>query len=118
MSEETASAGPDGRGTRRSFEAGHRPKFLVVVDDTVECSRAVHFAARRSARVGASLLMLAIVEEPEDFEWLGVGEAVIADATAEAETRLAEAVAAARKAAGIEAETLNGVRDVVGLLRT
>jgi len=46
---------------RRSFEAGHRPKFLVVVDETPECERAVYFAARRSARLGASMVMLGTV---------------------------------------------------------
>ena len=25
---------------RRSYEAGHSPKFLVVIDDTPECDRA------------------------------------------------------------------------------
>ena len=30
---------------RRSYEAGHKPKLLVVVDDTAECDRAVYFAA-------------------------------------------------------------------------
>jgi len=30
---------------RRSFEKGHKRKYLVVVDDSEECSRAVHWAA-------------------------------------------------------------------------
>ena len=30
---------------RRSYEAGHKPKWLVVIDDTPECDRAVYFAA-------------------------------------------------------------------------
>ena len=30
---------------RRSYEAGHKPKWLVVIDDTAECDRAVYFAA-------------------------------------------------------------------------
>ncbi len=34
---------------RRSYESGHRPKFMVVVDKTPECARAVHFASRRAA---------------------------------------------------------------------
>ena len=29
---------------RRSYEAGHKPKFLVIIDDTPECDRAVYFA--------------------------------------------------------------------------
>ena len=34
---------------RRTYEAGHRPKFLVVIDETPECDRAVYFAARRAS---------------------------------------------------------------------
>ena len=60
---------------RRSFETGHRPKFMVVVDETPECDRAAYFAGRRAARTGASLLMLAAVSPPDNFEWVGVGEA-------------------------------------------
>ena len=37
---------------RRSYEAGHKPKLLVVIDDTEECDRAVYFASRRAARIG------------------------------------------------------------------
>src|SRR5215212_3756020 len=59
---------------RRSFETGHRPKFMVVVDETPECDRAAYFAGRRAARTGASLLMLAAVSPPDNFEWVGVGE--------------------------------------------
>ena len=34
---------------RRSYEAGHKPKYLVVIDDTEECDRAVYWAAARRA---------------------------------------------------------------------
>jgi nucleotide-binding universal stress UspA family protein len=94
---------------RRSFEAGHRPKFMVVVDDTPECERAIHFAARRAARTGASLLMLAVTAPPDNFEWLGVGEAMLAEAAAEAEDRLEAAAGHARTAAGIEPEQVTRV---------
>ena len=40
---------------RRSYESGHSPKFLVVIDDTPECDRAVYFASRRALRTGASV---------------------------------------------------------------
>ena len=41
---------------RRSFETGHRPKFMVVVDETPECDRAVLFRRppRRPHRARAS----------------------------------------------------------------
>jgi nucleotide-binding universal stress UspA family protein len=89
---------------RRSFEAGHRPKFMVVVDDTPECSRAIRFAARRAARLGASMVMLAVTEPPEGFEWLGVGEAIRAEAEADAAETLEKAAAQARSAAGVDPE--------------
>ena len=91
---------------RRSFETGHRPKYLVVVDETPECSRAVHFAARRAARIVGGLVMLAVVEPPDDFEWLGVGEAMMAEAQEEAQDRLEAAAAQARGAAGVDPEQL------------
>jgi len=91
-------------GKRRSYESGHRPKFMVVVDDTPECARAIHFASRRAARTGASLIMLAIVDPPDDFEWIGVGEAMIEEASEEAERLLEAAAREARSAAGVEPE--------------
>ena len=89
---------------RRSYEAGHRPKFVVVVDETPECHRAVHFAARRASRTGASMVMLAAVDPPDDFEWIGVGEAMIAEGQDEAKKRLADAAKEARGAAGVDPE--------------
>ncbi|HEV2558365.1 MAG TPA: universal stress protein [Microvirga sp.] len=98
-------------GKRRSFETGHRPKFMVVVDETPECHRAVHFAARRASRTGASMLMLAAVDPPDDFEWIGVGEAMIAEAEEEAQKRLTEAAKEARSAAGLDPEQVLLVGD-------
>ncbi len=89
---------------RRSFEAGHRPKFLVVVDGTPEAGRAIHFAARRSARTGASLIMLGVVTPPDAFEWLGVGDAVRAEAEEEIAALLATAAESAEAAAGVVPE--------------
>ena len=101
----------DVRGKRRSYEAGHRPKFLVIVDETPECDRAIHFAARRVARTGASLIMLGVVTPPDNFEWLGVGDAMRAEAEDEAQERLEAAAAAARSAAGVEPEQVVRVGD-------
>ena len=89
---------------RRSYEAGHRPKFMVVLDGSAESGRALHFAARRTARLGARLVMLAVVEPPDDFEWIGVGDTLRAEAEDEAEARLAASASAARLAAGVESE--------------
>lgn len=89
---------------RRSYETGHRPKFLAVVDDSPECAKAVRFAARRCARLGASIVLLGVITPPADETWLGVGEMVQADAEAEAEELIDAAAAAVRSLAGLEPE--------------
>jgi hypothetical protein len=33
---------------RRSYEAGHKPKYLVIIDESPECDRAVYYASRRA----------------------------------------------------------------------
>jgi nucleotide-binding universal stress UspA family protein len=89
---------------RRCYEPGHRPKFLVVVDETPECDRAVYFAARRAGRVGADVVLLAIAE-PGDFEqWLGVSDVIKAEAAEEARERAEAAADRIRSVAGVEPE--------------
>jgi nucleotide-binding universal stress UspA family protein len=89
---------------RRSYEAGHTPKFLVVIDDTPECDRAFYFAVRRAARVGAKVLMLSVLT-PSDFSnWFGVGDVMREEAEAGARATLARYVDRAGKLAGIEPE--------------
>ena len=70
---------------RRSYEAGHRPKFLVVMDDSPECDRAAYFACRRAMRTGASVLMLRVIEmHDRNQQWLGVADIMRAEAQEEA----------------------------------
>ena len=87
---------------RRSYEAGHRPKFLVIIDDSPECSRAIYFAARRAGRVGADLVLLGLISPPEFQQWLGVESLIQAEAEEEAKKQLELAADAARAVAGIE----------------
>ncbi|GAB5509627.1 MAG: universal stress protein [Hyphomicrobiales bacterium] len=70
---------------RRAFEEGHQRKFLVVLDDTPECERAVVYAARRAERTGGMLAMAYIVPPSEFQHWLGVEEIMRAEAQAEAD---------------------------------
>jgi nucleotide-binding universal stress UspA family protein len=86
-------------------EASGQPrKFLVVIDETPECDRAVYFASRRAARTGGKLVMLAVPTVPGTQEWLGVGELMRAEAREEAERRLDEFAGRARNLAGIDPE--------------
>jgi len=74
--------------TRRSYEPGHKRKFLVVVDETPECDRAVYYGTRRAARTNGKLVMLAVVPVGEsNQQWLGVGDLMRQEAHEEVEKR-------------------------------
>ena len=62
------------RTRRRVHEEGHVRKFLVVLDETPECEKAVYFGAARSRNTGSMLTMLYVVEPPEFAHWLAVEE--------------------------------------------
>ena len=72
---------------RRSYEVGHSPKVLVVIDDSPECDRAVYFASRRALHSGsgATVLMLRVIETHDHGpQWLEVAEIMHAEAREEA----------------------------------
>jgi nucleotide-binding universal stress UspA family protein len=90
---------------RRSYETGHKPKFLVVIDDTPECDRAIYYASRRAARTGATVVMLRVVgTEDRNQQWLGVADIMRAEAHEEANAALDRAAARANALAGITPE--------------
>jgi nucleotide-binding universal stress UspA family protein len=91
--------------TRRSYEAGHSPKFLVVIDDSPECDRAVYFASRRALRTGASVIMLRVIETHDrNQQWLGVADIMRAEAHEEANAFLDRHAARASSITGIQPE--------------
>jgi len=66
---------------RRSYEAGHKRKYLVVIDDTEECDRAVYWAAKRAGRTKSQLVMLRVIDTGErNQQWLGVADIMKAEA--------------------------------------
>jgi nucleotide-binding universal stress UspA family protein len=91
---------------RKSFEPGHLRKFLVVVDETPECDRAVYYAARRAARTGGKLVLFAAVQVGgQDVQQMfGVGDLMREEAREEAEGRLDHFAARARNLAGVDPE--------------
>jgi nucleotide-binding universal stress UspA family protein len=93
------------RRKRRSYEAGHKPKFLVVIDDTPECDRALYFASRRAARIGGGVVMLRVIgTQDRNQQWLGVADIMRAEAHEEAKQVLDRAAERARKIARIKPE--------------
>ena len=90
---------------RRSYEAGHKPKLLVVIDETEECDRAVYFASRRAARIGGNVVMLRVNDmEGQSQQWLGVADIMREEANAEADAELKKYAARAKSIAGITPE--------------
>ena len=90
---------------RRSYEAGHQPKFLVVIDDSPECDRAIYFGSRRCARIGAKVVMCRVIETKDHAQqWLGVADLMRAEAHDEARAILAQAAARAQGVAGVTPE--------------
>ncbi len=65
---------------RRSYEAGHKRKYLVVIDDTEECDRAVFWAAKRAGRTKSQIVMLRVIEPGDrNQQWLGVADIMKAE---------------------------------------
>ncbi|MFO1117557.1 MAG: universal stress protein [Beijerinckiaceae bacterium] len=90
---------------RRSFEPGHKPKFLVIIDESEECGRAVRFASRRVVRTGARLLMLAVTDKADFQHWLGVGDLMQEEANERANDLLQRHVATCRNLGVADVET-------------
>jgi len=90
---------------RRSYETGHKPKCLVIVDDTAEWDRAVYYASRWAIRVGGGVVMLRIIEtEDQNQQWLGVADIMRAEAQEDADAALDRAAGRANGIAAITPE--------------
>ncbi len=90
---------------RRSFEAGHQRKYLIVIDDTDECDRAIYWAAKRAARTKSGLVMLRVIEtEGRNQQWLGVADIMKAEAHETANASLDKYSGRANGIAGITPE--------------
>jgi nucleotide-binding universal stress UspA family protein len=89
---------------RKSTEAGHRRKFLAVIDETPECSRAVIYGARRAERTGGALALLYVIEPAGFQHWIGVENIMRAEAMDEAESTLAKFADLVRRHSSIEPE--------------
>ena len=81
---------------RRSFEAGHARKFLLVVDESQEVESALYYAAARIAHSSGTLVMLYVIE-PQDFQhWAGVRQVQIDEETVKAKAHFPALKAQAR----------------------
>lgn len=89
---------------RLSAEAGHRRKFLAIVDSTPECERAVTYAAKRAHSTGGAVVLLYVIETADFQQWLGVEKIMLEEARATAGAALDGHATRIRETIGIEPE--------------
>ena len=87
---------------RQSYEQGHKRKYLVVIDDTEECDRAVYWAAKRAGRTKSQIVMLRVIETADrNQQWLGVADIMKAEEQEAANKELDRFAARANEIAGV-----------------
>jgi nucleotide-binding universal stress UspA family protein len=84
----------------------YKRKFLVVIDDTEECDRAVAFAAYRVRRTGGTIVFLAVIDSADFQQFLGVEEVMRAEALEEAERLIDRRIARVRSIGDLAVETV------------
>ncbi|HHB81949.1 MAG TPA: universal stress protein [Devosia sp.] len=88
------------------FSREYTRKFLVVIDDTDECDRAVTFAAHRVLRTGGTVALLSIIGNDEFQHWLGVKDVLRAESIEQAEELLEQRAARIRNIGDISVEKI------------
>lgn len=91
---------------RKSTAEGHRRKFLVVVDDSPESTRAQLYAGRRALHTGGVVVLLYVIVPSEFTQWVGVENIMRAEAMEEAERALGKAADFVRDKTMIEPQVV------------
>jgi nucleotide-binding universal stress UspA family protein len=86
------------------MERAQAESFLVVVDATPECRKALRYAGLRAQRTGARVRLLHVLERPQFQQWGGVQEAIEAEQEDEARAALAETARAMEEQVGLTPE--------------
>src|SRR5688500_17838376 len=86
-------------------DLGYNRKFLVLIDESPECDRAVMFAAHRVKRTGGTLVLLSVIDSEDFDQFIGVAETMRAEARNEAERNLDTRLARIREIGQIRTET-------------
>lgn len=83
----------------------YKRKFLVVIDETEECDRALTFAAWRVKRTGGTVVLMSVVSPPE-FIGMGVEDVLRAEAVEEAERNLDMRLARIKEIGDVRSESV------------
>lgn len=76
--------------------------YLVVMDESAEAKAALRFAARRAARTGGAVELLALIPPQEFVQWGGVQTAMEEEARLRAEAMVLQASSAIVEEAGLK----------------
>ena len=87
-------------------DLGYNRKFLVLIDETPECDRAVIFAVHRVKRTGGTLVLLSVIDSEDFDQFIGVAETMRAEARHEAERNQDTRIARIREIGQIRTETV------------
>lgn len=98
-----------------------RRTYLVVIDDSPEAKVALRFAARRAAKTGGAIEVLAVAEPQAFVQWGGVQAAIEEEQKLRIEASVTASVGEIVDAAGIQPQVLvregdpvQVVRDIIG----
>jgi nucleotide-binding universal stress UspA family protein len=91
--------------------------YLAVIDETEEAEIALRFAARRAAKTGGTVLVLALIEQAEFVAWGGVQATMEDEARQRAEGLVASVSGSLFDEAGIRPSILVRQGDPVQVVR-
>jgi nucleotide-binding universal stress UspA family protein len=91
--------------------------YLAVIDDTEEAEIALRFAARRAAKTGGTVLVLALIEPAEFVTWGGVQATMEDEARQRAEGLVASVSGSLFDESGIRPSILVRQGDPVQVVR-
>jgi nucleotide-binding universal stress UspA family protein len=87
-------------------DLGYSRKFLVIIDDSPDCDRAVTFAAHRVKRTGGTLVLMSVIDSADFDQFIGVAETMRAEARNEAERNLDARIARIAQIGQIRTESV------------
>ncbi len=91
--------------------------YLVVIDETPEAEVALRFAARRAAKTGGSVEVLAVIPRAEFAAFGGVQATIEAEARETAEAVVARAAGTIVEEAGISPKFVIKMGDAIAMVR-
>jgi nucleotide-binding universal stress UspA family protein len=91
--------------------------YLAVIDDKPEARTALRFAARRAAKTGGAIAILALIPAAEFVQWSGVQAAMEEEERLRIEGMVAEAAGALIKETGLKPEIIVRQGEPVAVVR-